>query len=212
MTASPATMTGTDAPSIRRSSNRGGVERVTTALDDASELARRFSAGDERALAEIYGQWSSLVYSLAVRSLGDTTDAEDVTQKVFVAAWQGRGRYDPDRASLSAWLVGITRHTIADTHQARSRERSITVHVAAITGDDAAPAPEVDLADRLLIADEMARLEPLPRAVVRLAFFDDLTHLQIAERLQIPVGTVKSHIRRSLSKLRGRLEVSHGTH
>ncbi len=185
---------------------------MSTALDDATELARRFAAGDERALAEIYGQWSSLVYSLAVRSLGDATDAEDVTQKVFVAAWQGRERFDPARASFSAWLVGITRHAIADTHQARSRERSITEQVAAITGDETAPAPETDLADRLLIADEMARLEPLPRAVVRLAFFDDLTHLQIAERLGIPVGTVKSHIRRSLSKLRGRLEVSHGAH
>lgn len=185
---------------------------MTTALDDATELARRFAAGDERALAEIYGQWSSLVFSLAIRSLGDATDAEDVTQKVFVAAWQGRERFDPARASLSAWLVGITRHTIADTHQARTRERAITEQVTAITGDETAPAPEVDLADRLLIADEMARLDPLPRAVVRLAFFDDLTHLQIAERLQIPVGTVKSHIRRSLNKLRGRLEVSHGTH
>lgn len=185
---------------------------VSTTLDDATELARRFAAGDERALAVIYGQWSSLVYSLAVRSLGDATDAEDVTQKVFVAAWQGRERFDPARASLSAWLVGITRHTIADMHQARSRERSITEQVAAITGEETAPAPEIDLADRLLIADEMARLEPLPRAVVHLAFFDDLTHLQIAERLGIPVGTVKSHIRRSLSKLRGRLEVSHGAH
>lgn len=185
---------------------------MSTALDSASDVALRFARGDERALAEIYGQWSSLVYSLALRSLGDATDAEDVTQKVFVAAWQGRERFDPERASISAWLVGITRHTIADTHQARTRERSITEQVAAITGDDTAPAPEVDLADRLLIADEMARLEPLPRAVVRLAFFDDLTHLQIAERLGIPVGTVKSHIRRSLSKLRGRLEVSHGAH
>ena len=212
MTASPTTLTPMGAPSIRWSSSRGGVEAVTTALDDATELARRFAAGDERALAEIYGQWSSLVYSLAIRSLGDATDAEDVTQKVFVAAWQGRERFDPARAALSAWLVGITRHTIADTHQARTRERAITEQVSAITGDETAPAPEVDLADRLLIADEMARLDPLPRAVVRLAFFDDLTHLQIADRLQIPVGTVKSHIRRSLNKLRGRLEVSHGTH
>lgn len=185
---------------------------MSTSLDDATELARRFSAGDERALAEIYGLWSSLIYSLAVRSLGDATDAEDVTQKVFVAAWQGRERFDPTRASISAWLVGITRNTIADAHQARSRERSITDQVAAITGDEAAPAAEADLADRLLIADEMARLDPLPRAVVYLAFFDDLTHLQIAERLRMPVGTVKSHIRRSLSKLRGRLEVSHGAH
>lgn len=212
MTASPTTLTPIGAPCIRWSSSRGGFAAVTTALDDATELARRFAAGDERALAEIYGQWSSLVFSLAIRSLGDATDAEDVTQKVFVAAWQGRERFDPARASLSAWLVGITRHTIADTHQARTRERAITEQVTAITGDETAPAPEVDLADRLLIADEMARLDPLPRAVVRLAFFDDLTHLQIAERLQIPVGTVKSHIRRSLNKLRGRLEVSHGTH
>ncbi len=183
---------------------------MSTTVDDATQLARRFTAGDERALAEIYSQRSSLVYSLALRSLGDATDAEDVTQKVFVAAWQGRERFDPARASLSAWLVGITRNTVADAHQARSRERAITEHVAAITGDDRAPAPETDLADRLLIADEMARLEPLPRRVVQLAFFDDLTHLQIADRLGIPVGTVKSHIRRSLSKLRGRLEVSHG--
>lgn len=184
---------------------------MTTSVDDTTELARRFSSGDERALAEVYGQWSSLVYSLALRSLGDATDAEDVTQKVFVAAWQGRERFDPARASLSAWLVGITRNTVADTHQARTRERAITEQVAAMTGDDIAPAPESDLADRLLIADEMARLEPLPRKVVELAFFDDLTHLQIADRLGIPVGTVKSHIRRSLNKLRGRLEVSHGS-
>lgn len=183
---------------------------MTTALDDAALLAARFVHGDERALAEIYAQWSALVYSLAVRSLGDATDAEDVTQRVFVAAWQSRHRYDPERATISAWLVGITRNAIADAHQARTRERSITEQVAALTGDDAVPAPEVELADRLLIADEIARLEPLPRQVVHLAFFDDLTHLQIAERLGIPVGTVKSHIRRSLTKLRGRLEVSRG--
>ena len=185
---------------------------MLTVLDDATELARRFVSGDERALAEIYAKWSSLVYSLAVRSLGDATEAEDVTQKVFVAAWQGRSRFDSSHAPISAWLVGITRHTIADTHQARSRERSITEQVVAITGGDTAPEPEFELADRLLIADELARLDPVPRAVVRLAFFDDLTHVQIAERLQLPVGTVKSHIRRSLIKLRERLEVSHGAH
>ena len=184
---------------------------MTTAIDDAAELALRFAAGDERALAEIYGQWSSLVYSLAVRSLGDSTDAEDVTQKVFVSAWQGRERFDIERASISAWLVGITRHTIADMHESRTRQRALTEQVTAITGDDVAPAPETDLADRLLIADEMARLDPLPRTVVHLAFFDDLTHVQIAKRLDLPVGTVKSHIRRSLSKLRKRLEVNHGT-
>ena len=210
MTASSATLSPSDAPSIRGGEHTGGVVSMSMALDDATALALRFVAGDERALAEIYRQWSSLVYSLALRSLGDATDAEDVTQRVFVAAWQSRSRFDPERASLSAWLVGITRHSTADMHEARTRQRRLADHVASVTGEETVAAPEADLADRLLIADEMARLDPVPRAVVRLAFFDDLTHVQIAERLGIPVGTVKSHIKRSLSKLRGRLEVSHG--
>ncbi len=211
MTAAQATMTRTGAAGTRRwIEQQGRCTAVTTTTDDATEqLARRFSLGEERALAEMYSRWASLVYSLAVRSLGDTTDAEDVTQKVFVAAWQSRHRYDPARAALGAWLVGIARNTIADAHAARGRERSITEQMAALTHEEVAPASDGDIADRLLIADEMAKLDPLPRTVVHLAFFDDLTHTQIAERLQMPVGTVKSHIRRSLTKLRGRLEVSH---
>jgi RNA polymerase sigma-70 factor (ECF subfamily) len=98
---------------------------------------------------------------------------------------------------------------VADVHAARSRERRITANVAAIAGEQVVPPSDVDLADRLLIADEMAKLDPLPRTVVHLAFFDDLTHTQIAERLQMPVGTVKSHIRRSLTRMKQRLEVSH---
>lgn len=183
---------------------------MSTAIDDATSLARRFVEGDEKALAEIYGEWSSLVYSLALRSLGHATDAEDATQKVFVAAWRGRERFDPERASISAWLVGITRNMVADAHQARTRERQLAAQAAAVAPDEAAPSAEIDLADRLLIADEIAQLDPIPRTVVHLAFYDDLTHTQIAERLDMPVGTVKSHIRRSLSRLRKRLEVSHG--
>ena len=180
--------------------------------DDAIEVARRFVAGDERALAEIYGRWSSLIYSLALRSLGDVTDAEDATQRVFVSAWQSRHRYDAERASLSAWLVGITRNVTADTHAARARDRAIVQHAMSHAAEEAVPGHENLLAERLVIADEMAQLEPVPRQVVHLAFFDDLTHTQIAARLGMPVGTVKSHIRRSLSKLRDRLEVNHGAH
>jgi RNA polymerase sigma factor (sigma-70 family) len=211
VTQSRVTLAGAAAVSIRQPLSAGGGGAVSAALEDATELARRFVEGDERALAEIYGQWSSLVYSLAVRSLGDATDAEDVTQKVFVAAWRGRLGYDHTRASLSAWLVGITRHATADMHAARTRQRVIIEQAMSLTTEPVASAPETDIADRLMIADEMARLEPLPRTVVQLAFFDDLTHTQIAALLDLPVGTVKSHIRRSLSKLRSRLEVSHET-
>lgn len=193
------------------SSEQRRAAGVTTVIDDVTELGRRFVAGDEKALATAYQQWSSLVYSLAVRSLGEASDAEDVTQKVFISAWRGRQGYDPERGNLSAWLVGITRKTVADTHASRTRERALTDQLTAVTGDEAQPAPEADIADRLVIADELAKLDPEPRQVVHLAFYDDLTHTQIAERLNMPVGTVKSHIKRSLTKLRTRLEVSHGT-
>ena len=183
---------------------------MATATDDATDIGRRLVAGDERALADAYRNWSPLVYSLAMRSLGDASDAEDVTQKVFVKAWQGRAGFNPERAAVPAWLVGITRNTIADTHAARARQRALADQLGAVTIDDTQPSHESDIAERLLVADEIAKLDPEPQAVVRLAFFDDLTHTQIAERLNMPIGTVKSHIKRSLARLRSRLEVSRG--
>ncbi|KQO10429.1 RNA polymerase subunit sigma-24 [Agreia sp. Leaf244] len=184
---------------------------VTDTSIDEGALVDAFCSGDDRALAGVYERWSSLVYTLALRSLGDARDAEDVTQKVFVAAWRGRSGYDPDRASMGGWLVGITRHCIADAHEARSRMRRAdeahTLESVAATVDDTA-----EVADRLMMADELARLDPVPRTIMRLAFFADLTHAQIADRLGLPLGTVKSHIRRSLSRLRIRLEVNDDTY
>jgi RNA polymerase sigma factor (sigma-70 family) len=180
--------------------------------DDAEldDLERRFAAGDPRALEAAYGRWSALVYTLALRSLGDRSDAEDVVQQTFVSAWRGRATFDPHVARLPAWLVGTARHRIADAHEARARVRRLQERLEALDLDRL--APEVDLADRLLIADEIRRLDPDARAVIRLAFYDDLTHTQIAERLELPLGTVKSHIRRSLYRLRARLEVTYGAH
>ena len=182
------------------------MPHAATPDDDAAALAAGFVAGDERCLARAYAQWSSLVYTIALRSLGDVTDAEDVTQKTFVAAWQGRAGYDPRRSRLSAWLVGIARHAIADTHAHRARLRRLDEQLAASQPmKEAAASGGLDLADRLAVADEIARLEPDAQRIIRLAFYDDLTHHQIADRLGMPLGTVKSHIRRSLERMRSRL-------
>lgn len=183
-----------------------------TSVDDEEEreLCGRFAAGDERALEQIYRRWSPIVFTLALRVLGDRGDAEDVTQKTFVSAWTSRASYDPAKGRLSTWLVTIARRRIADTLETRRRVRELQAKLQrfAVTDDDTISS-DIDLGDRLLLADELDQLEPDAQRVVRLAFYDDLTHQQIATRLDMPLGTVKSHIRRSLTRLRDRLEVSY---
>ncbi|KAA9110394.1 RNA polymerase sigma factor [Microbacterium rhizomatis] len=173
-------------------------------------LSMRFAAGDERALEEVYRRWSPVVYTLALRSLGDRSDAEDVTQRTFVSAWTSRGSYDPDKGRLSTWLVVIAKRRIADTHETRTRIRMLQDQLQrTVSPEELVVAPTADLGDTILVASELERLEPDARTVIRMAFFDDLSHQEIATRLGMPLGTVKSHIRRSLSRLRTRLEVTH---
>lgn len=177
---------------------------MTDASDEERlQLAEDFRAGDESALEQIYRRYSALVYTVALRSLGDSTEAEDVAQKVFVAAWNGRAGYKPERAALPAWLMGITRYKVVDALQARTRQKNIQNQIA----DNYQPPREpFDIAERLIMDEEISQLAEVPQRVLRLAFYEDLTHVQIAERLQMPPGTVKSHIRRSLIKLRLRME------
>jgi RNA polymerase sigma factor (sigma-70 family) len=196
----------------------GNVAAVTTeavpfprgsAEPDDDEVARRFALGDEQALAWAYERWAAQIHGMAVRAFGPGPDAEDVTQQVFVSAWTGRGGFRRDAGPLPAWLVGICRHKIADTWAKRDRQRR-SIEAATVEAQ-AAPAatPTFDsaVADRVLLLDELDRLGQPQRGIIELAFFEDLTHVQIAERTGIPLGTVKSHIRRTLERLRTRLEV-----
>jgi RNA polymerase sigma factor (sigma-70 family) len=191
-------------PVIVASVRAMGVRELDT--EDDHDVGRRLRAGEPTALAEAYRRWSALVYAVARRSLGDDHDAEDVTQQVFVAAWTGHASFDPDRAKLRTWLLGICRHKCADRWEARSREQRRAAAAVVLVGTDA-PDHVGAVAEQVVVADELARLGQPQQQILRLAFYEDLTHAQIADRLQLPLGTVKSHIRRSLDRLRERLEV-----
>jgi RNA polymerase sigma factor (sigma-70 family) len=169
------------------------------------ELAGRLQDGDQEALGEIFRRFSPLVFTIALRALRDRTDAEDVTQQVFVGAWRSRGTLQVSENALPGWLVGITRHRVSDRLAARARavrdqEALRAVHQATV------PDPQDRLVQRLVLADEIERIEDPRRTILRLAFYEDRTHQQIAAALGMPLGTVKSHVRRGLLHLRGRLE------
>jgi RNA polymerase sigma factor (sigma-70 family) len=197
-------------PRSRRGERQLGDGVAPGSVDDQA-LAAAFAAGDEWALREAYARWSPLVFRLALRSLGDRTDAEDVAQQVFISAWRTRSGFDVSRSALGAWIVGITRHRIADAHEARSRSRRLEEVLVAEASARPATVDD-DMADRVMVAEELDRLEPVPRRVMQLAFYDQLSHSQIAETLGLPVGTVKSHVRRSLTRLRTRWEVDDEPH
>jgi RNA polymerase sigma-70 factor, ECF subfamily len=180
---------------------------------DEVELGERFRLGDETALRELYDRYAGLVHHVGVACLPSRSDAEDVTQATFVAAWRGRQTYDPDRGSLAGWLLGIARRQAVDRLRALGREQNSVEAVrrqapAAYPGE---LAPE-RVIDRIVVLDELRRLSDDQRRVVELAFFDDLTHVQIAGVTGLPLGTVKSHLRRGLERLRSRWEVDGAAH
>lgn len=173
---------------------------------DVLGLAQRLAAGDESCVAEIFDRWSALVHTYALRALGEDQDAQDVTQQVFIAAWRSRHTFTPSATTFPAWLLGIARNKIADRRAERARDAR-RVEAAALTADpEHAGGDDAQLVDALVVRQLVAGL-PDPRgAIVRLAFWHDLTHAQIADELGLPLGTVKSHVRRGLSQIHARLE------
>ena len=170
----------------------------------------RMARGDADALAELYDRHARLIYSLALRVLRDDGDAQDVVQEVFAQLWRQAARYDDRRGNVVAWLVTVTRSRAIDRlRRRRSRPES--------PADDVDPTAIVDPAlpidDRLLtsarastVRAAMDELPLLQRIAIELAFYEGLTHVEIAERLEMPLGTVKTRIRQGLLRLRDRLE------
>jgi RNA polymerase sigma factor (sigma-70 family) len=170
------------------------------------DIAAVFRKGRPEDLALIYERYAALVYTIALRSLGDPADAEDVAQQVFVSAFRGRHTFDPERAGLAAWLSAITRNRVTDAFRSRQQEAGTLRAVAGQKAATGQAAPLNPVIDQVTLADELARLGEPQRLIMTMAFYTGLTNDQIARTLRLPVGVVKSRIRRSLLRLRATLE------
>ncbi len=191
----------------------GSIGTVLADTMTDEELADEFRDGGEPALELAYRRWSAMVHGTALRATGNPDDAADITQAVFVAAWRSRATFRSDAGSLPGWLVTITKRRIADHWEARSRESRIRQAAEATAPVEDAEPPDSDrIAAQMHLAGELNRLGDPARQILRLAFYEDLTHTQIADRLDLPIGTVKSHIRRSLERLRTRMVVDDVTY
>lgn len=172
--------------------------------DDAI-LLQRVAQGDRDAFMELYRRYASLVYSMALRVVGDTQTAEEITQDVFMKVWQKGEMYDVGRGRFSAWLLSVTRFAAIDrlryekrrpAADATPRDTPIPRELSRLSADHLRWEQGQQL--RMLIE----QLPPEQREVVELAYFGGMTHRELAEYLNLPLGTVKSRLRLGLNKLR----------
>jgi len=166
----------------------------------------RMAKGDPDALAELYDRYGGRVYSLAHRIVRDAGEAEDVVQDVFVQAWRQASRYSPSRGVVAAWLVTLARSRAIDRLRARRArpEEGAGEDASARVADSGPPIEWQYLSSEQLrlVRAALERLPFLQRAAIELAYFEGLTHVEIAARLEEPLGTVKTRIRSALAKLR----------
>lgn len=181
---------------------------MTTAATAAAdrEAVSRMADGHTDGLTSLYDRHGRLVYSLAVRIVRDAGDAEDVTQEVFVQAWQQADRFDTARGSVVAWLLTVARTRAIDLLRRRRVRPQATddpLIVIEIPGDVPGQDRQLETVERARAV--RAALDGLPlmqRLAIELAFFDGLTHSEIAEQLEVPLGTVKTRVRQGLLRLR----------
>ena len=171
------------------------------------ELLARVAQGDEQAFAQFYRRSADGLYGLALKMMNDSGEAEDVLQDGFSYMWKRAATYDPVRSSPFTWAVMIVRNKAIDRLRSRQRQARIvekaTVDFLHFTDADDVSAREP--VRREQCANVRAALAEIPgdqKQVVELAFFGGLTHEQIAQRLDTPLGTVKARIRRGLLRLR----------
>jgi RNA polymerase sigma-70 factor (ECF subfamily) len=169
---------------------------------DDMRLVARIRAGDQQAMSELYDRYGRVVYAVALRVLQDTSAAEDVLQDIFLQLWRNPDAFDASRGSLAAWLAVISRHRAID--RLRKRKPEVDIEECVIAG-----GPDLgDEVERNLVIEKvrsvLAEMNPDQRQALELAYFQGLTHTEIAEKTGEPLGTIKTRIRSGLQQLRAK--------
>ena len=157
-------------------------------------------SGDESGMAALYDRYSAVVYSVALRVLGDTGAAEDVLQEVFMQLWRNPGLFDSSRGSLGPWLAVIARHRAIDGLRKRRPETDIDDVVLSVAPDLAGEAGRARAAEKVRSA--MGTMAPAQRSALEMAYWEGMSHSEIADKTGEPLGTVKTRIRTGLIALR----------
>ncbi len=186
---------------------------TSTSQASDTELVRvlcLMATGDQTALAHFYDMTSALVYGLTLRIVGDSDGAEDVTLEVYNQVWNQASRYEPQRGTPVAWLLTIARSRALDWRRVLHlrQQREAPLDVDAIQTSDTQPTPaEASLfsEQRAHVQAALASLAPEQREAIELAYYGGLSHRDIADHLQQPLGTIKTRIRLGMLHLRDRL-------
>jgi RNA polymerase sigma-70 factor (ECF subfamily) len=170
---------------------------------DTAALLQRCAGGDHAAFRLLYDRWGSRLHGIALRITRQSSLAADATHDAFVQIWQQAGRFDPDRGSPEAWMIGLVRYRALDIIRRQTRE--VPGYEPEERQDETpdALARLVSTTEGAALHRCLDELEADRRRLVVMAFVDGLSHSELATRLGMPLGTIKSTIRRSLVALRG---------
>jgi RNA polymerase sigma-70 factor, ECF subfamily len=157
-------------------------------------------SGDQSAMAELYDRYSSVVYAVALRVLGDTMAAEDVLQEVFLQLWRNPSAFDSARGSLGAWLAVITRNRAIDALRKRKPESDIEDVIISVAPDLAGQTDRTRAAEK--VRGVLSAMPSPQRSALEMAYFEGLSHAEIATKTGEPLGTIKTRIRAGLTALR----------
>ena len=170
-------------------------------LPDEALLAQ-MALGDEPALAELYDRFGRVAYALAVRVLRDPTLAEDAVQDAFLGAWRTAASFDPTRGTVSTWVMTLVHRRAVDLVRREERRRTDVLDETPIASHETIDEQAAVREERRRVQSALAKLPPDQREALELAYYGGLTQSELAERLGVPLGTVKSRMFSALTKLR----------